>query len=290
MHFGGLLLLLAATITPPSQPATGPGGADYKHEVVIHQTGNSGISYWIYEPANPAPTNAPVIIFLHGWSAIYPRSYAYWLKHLARRGNLVIYPRYQKSLLTRPRDFTSNSVAAVQAALTELQSGKHVRPDVNRVAVIGHSMGGAIAINLAATPGLPTPKAVMCVAPGDGQDRSAFLYFLKTDWSQIPATTLLLTLVGDEDKNTGHRYAQLIDAGTPQIPATNKNYIIVHSDRHGRPALIANHDAPEATTVWPASVDALDYYAYWKLFDALIDAAFVGTNREFALGNTLSQF
>jgi hypothetical protein len=38
-----------------------------------------------------------------------------------------------------------------------------------------------------------------------------------------------------------------------------------------------------------AKVDALHYYGYWKLFDALQDAAFYGKNRKYALGNTPQQ-
>src|SRR5208283_5123642 len=35
--------------------------------------------------------------------------------------------------------------------------------------------------------------------------------------------------------------------------------------------------------------DAHDFYSFWKLFDALTDAAFYGTNREYALGGTPQQ-
>ncbi|RME06987.1 MAG: hypothetical protein D6812_00825, partial [Deltaproteobacteria bacterium] len=103
-----------------------------------------------------------------------------------------------------------------------------------------------------------------------------------------------------------------------------------HSDDHGSPPLIANHYSPAAldpafdsgektmtgakgqllhrlrrrrkgqpptAAQQPdledrenASVDALDFYGYWKLFDALCDAAFYqGKNREYALGNTSKQ-
>lgn len=37
------------------------------------------------------------------------------------------------------------------------------------------------------------------------------------------------------------------------------------------------------------SVDALDYYGFWKLFDGLCDAGFYSKNREYALGNTPEQ-
>ena len=36
----------------------------------------------------------------------------------------------------------------------------------------------------------------------------------------------------------------------------------------------------------PGDVDAYDYYFIWKVFDALRDTAFLGTHREYALGDT----
>ena len=87
----------------------------------------------------------------------------------------------------------------------------------------------------------------------------------------------------------------------------NKNFVIVHSDSHGTPPLIANHLAPVApdlaynsggdiaAATHPAlrnpsmMIDALDYYGFWKLFDGLCDAAFFGTDRQYALGNTPEQ-
>ena len=281
-------LLLAATISAPYQPGTGPGAMEYRHTKLVQTIqGHGGTQCWIYEPDGPAPTNAPVVIFLHGWSAMYPRMYDQWIIHLVRRGNIVIYPRYQGYLATPPREFTSNAVYAIQLALQTLETGKHVRPDRNRIAVVGHSMGGAIAANLAAV--MPDVKAVMCVEPGDGKIHNPLLDFPKADWKKIPATTLLLTVVGEDDKTAGNKYAKLIFAGTPQIPAENKNYIIVHTDRYGTPPLEADHRAPLASSFAPRSVNALDYFGFWKLFDALSDAAFYGTHREFAFGDTPQQ-
>jgi hypothetical protein len=36
-------------------------------------------------------------------------------------------------------------------------------------------------------------------------------------------------------------------------------------------------------------VDAIDYYALWKIGDGLTDAAFTGRHRRYALGNTPEQ-
>src|SRR5207245_1624187 len=115
----------------------------------------------------PAPTSAPVIVFLHGWSAMQPQAYDRWIEHLVRRGNIVIYPRYQQDLLTPPRDFTPNTLTVVHAALREL----HVQPELEHIAVVGHSMGGAITANIAADTSLVV-RAAMCVEPGDGTTRN----------------------------------------------------------------------------------------------------------------------
>jgi len=107
-----LLVLLSLTIvssqnvTPPSQPQTGPGGMQSAHAgVTKNRYGSGGQEYWIFEPDSPKPRSAPVIVFLHGWGGMNPLYYGAWLDHLVKRGNIVIYPRYQSSLLTPISDF-----------------------------------------------------------------------------------------------------------------------------------------------------------------------------------------
>jgi len=36
-------------------------------------------------------------------------------------------------------------------------------------------------------------------------------------------------------------------------------------------------------------LDSMDYYGFWKLFDALTDAAFYGRNKDYALGGGRNQ-
>ena len=66
-------------------------------------------------------------------------------------------------------------------------------------------------------------------------------------------------------------------------------------DSHGSPDLDATHVFPAAPGKhrllnWGgARTDALDWYGTWKLLDGLTDAAFYGTNREYALGDTPEQ-
>ena len=106
------------------------------------------------------------------------------------------------------------------------------------------------------------------------------------------------------------------------MPASNKDFVMLVTDTHGTPGLMASHRAPtahdkaydngEGVSGGPAvaenpsrvgdtpqtsrrarldsmMVNALDFYGTWKLFDALCDAAFYNKNREYALGNTPQQ-
>jgi acetyl esterase/lipase len=307
------------TPSPPPQPTTGPGGSQAFHKAVRSQfLGQGATAYWLFEPADPVPESAPLIIFNHGWSAINPRTYGAWIVHLVRRGDIVIYPVYQDSARTPMTDFMTNAVTAVRDAVAILQQSGHVHPELEHVAVVGHSMGGAMTANfaaLASRQNLPVPRAIMCVEPGDYVIDDPKIFMPREDLSQIPASTLALVVVGSDDKFVADTTAKRIFTGIAQIPAANKDFVILNTDRHGIPPLLATHlspvciddsiglpPAPPTTeeTEWrqrlrerfgehgPAKVGPLNF-AMWRLFDALTDAAFYGRNREFALGDTAQQ-
>lgn len=275
----------ATDAEPPAQPETGPGGKEYSHKAAKQSSyGKGGDQFWIFEPDQPTPATAPVIVFCHGWSAMEPNSYGPWIEHLVRRGNVVIYPRYQASVLTPPNTFTPNAVAAIKSALAELAAGGHVKPELDHVATVGHSFGGVICANLAALSGkngLPKFKAAMPVEPGSGKGGPGSYL----DYAEIPADTLLLCVAGDEDKLTADTDAKRFLKESTHVPKANKNLIVVASDRHGKPALSANHFFPSAL----GTGSPLQTYGLWKWFDALTDAAFYGKNRQYALGDTPEQ-
>jgi hypothetical protein len=272
--------------TPPQQPPTGPGGSNYSHDGV-RQThcGWGDYEFWIFEPTNPIPTSAPLIVFNHGWSAFFPNSYKAWIEHLVKRGNIVVYPRYQLGFIIGVRYATLNAIQAVKKAITILQNGDHVQPDLDKFAIVGHSLGGGITAEmavLAEEKGLPHPKAIMPVQPFIRNDT------MMKNFHDIPATTLLLVVVGENDTIVGNFSGKMIFSTSDQIPINQKDFIIQRTDRYGSPALVADHFAPICipNSSW---VDAMDYYSTWKLFDALTDYAFYGINHEFCLGNTSEQ-
>ncbi len=262
---------LALPPQPPGQPATGPGGADYAHASVRESHhGQDGGEYWLYEPVQPAPaagTKVPLVIFLHGYSAMNPDPYRAWIDHLVRRGAIVIYPRYQANLLTPPAEYHPNAARAVRDALTVLAEPGHAAPDLDRVGVVGHSAGGMGAAAFAAravSEKLPVPKVVMSVCPGQGASGRVQLIPLD-DYAKIPAATRLLVVVGEDDKFVKDASAKRIWVRTAHV--VDRAYVTVRTDTHGEPALYSSHFSPVANARW--SIDCLDWYGYWRLFDAL---------------------
>ncbi|HEX6717993.1 MAG TPA: alpha/beta fold hydrolase [Pyrinomonadaceae bacterium] len=317
--FLSLTIVSSQNVTPPSQPLTGPGGKQYAHTNVIkNRYGKGSEEYWIYEPDSPKPGTAPVIVFLHGWGGMNPLYYGAWIDHLVKRGNIVIYPRYQANLLTSIRDFTPNTITAIKDALKRLQiEPGHVAPDLSKFATVGHSLGGVLAANVAALAAefkLPRVRAVMAVEPGITDPPISVPL---ADLKKIPADTLLLAVAGDQDTLVRDTDAKRIYYESTHVSAANKDFIMLVSDSHGTPALLASHRAPTAMDksydsgegvggsaavdrigdaqisrrVRPETmmVNALDFFGTWKLFDALCAAAFTGKNREYALGNTPQQ-
>jgi acetyl esterase/lipase len=269
---------------PPSQPATGPGGKQHAYSSIVEtQVAFGAGTATVFEPGTPTPAKAPVIIFCGGWLMMQPLVYTDWVQHLVLRGNIVIYPQYQEWYTISPF-YTPFAIQAVNAALAMLGTNGHVAPDLDRVAVVGHSAGGVVAANLAALAGpdtgLPQAKALMAVEPG-----LVNLTMPLVDLSRLPPTTLLLSLAGESDALTTPS-ARALYRSASGIPIDNKDYVVVPTDTHGLPLYVlwSYHGAPTSVPT-----DALDFYGYWKLFDGLTDAAFYGTNRQYALGNTPEQ-
>lgn len=302
---------LANDVRPPAQPADGPGGAKAAHASVLkNHYGDGATAYWIYEPDQPKPATAPLVVFIHGWSAMNPAIYGAWIDHIVKRGNIVVFPLYQSSVLTSPRDFTPNAITSIQAAIKELKGNPaHVQPELEHCAAVGHSVGGLLVANvcaLAAESGLPPFRAVMSTEPGKTYAGQGQTFVPLADLKKIPAATLLLAVAGDRDTLVGRADAQRIFTESTAVAPENKNFVLLISDDHGMPAVSASHLAPVApdgdydpnqakgaTHTYPRvrgmMVGSMDYYCFWKLFDGLSDAAFYGTHREYALGNTPQQ-
>ncbi|MFQ5490632.1 MAG: alpha/beta hydrolase family protein [Phycisphaerae bacterium] len=310
-----------APAIPPGQPASGPGGRDYPHAKVISarfETG--GDEYWLFQPADPEPDEAPVVVFLHGFGAVEPCPYGAWIQHIVRKGHIVIYPRYQASVLSSIAQMPDNALGAVQSALDRLGRDGPVRPRSDKMAWVGHSFGGMLAANLSAGSvggALPPPAVLMLVEPGGTRN------FEVASLAGLPVDTLALLILGDADDLVTEQDVQPFVTALSELPGGQAEMITIRSDLRGSTPLVADHFAPLAVDdgFGPAQADAgagrrrrewrrrlqstslltqaleqsdappdtLDFYGYWKLLDGLVDAVFRGRNREFALGNTDAQ-
>jgi acetyl esterase/lipase len=144
-------LTVALSAKEPASPPLIPASHPYRHNSMrksVHEQGAT--QYWIFEPTQPKPAKAPLVLFFHGYTAMNPATYHAWIEHLTRNGNIVIYPRYQSGFLTPPNQFLPNCITSVRDAMTVLLENDHVQPDTRHVSAVGHSAGGLLAIGYSA--------------------------------------------------------------------------------------------------------------------------------------------
>lgn len=268
----------------PAQATSGPGGAAYLHEEVIFQDfADKPDGYWLFEPASPRPDSANVILFVHGYGGYNPMIYGSWVKHLVRKGNIVIYPRYQRNMvLPRPNRFSKHVARAILDAKAELENGTHIIPKWEHLAMVGHSYGGVIITDLAVNYeefNIPKPEAAMICSSGTGWLRGGQL----KDYSGIPEDLKLVIFISDNDLVTGDEFSWRIFNEAVNTP--NRLVLRQSADYYSSPGLndghnqtyaldqafdsgVRNYTAKKALRI--STIDPVDYNGYWKVFDALL--------------------
>lgn len=291
------------TPTQPTQPLTGPGGQEYVCDSVKFQDfAQKADGYWLFEPTDPTMDSAHLVVFLHGYGAYNPMIYGNWIEHLVRKGNIVVFPRYQKNLVSpRASKFARNAATAIRDVIQELNTGDHVRPITDKLTLIGHSYGGVISANLAVNfeqYQIPEPKAIMLCSPGSGPLRGGRL----DSYHQLSSDLNMLITISEYDYVVGAEFGLLVYETATETP--HRNLLIQRQDTYGKPAVSAGHNEPysynkaydSGSFNWTAQraeriskLDAVDYYGYWKLADALMDFTRHGANVEYCFGNTPQQ-
>jgi hypothetical protein len=288
--------------TPPQQPASGPGGrAAAFRAVEAERFGAAPRGFWIFSPVDPvAPADSaeplPVVVFLHGFTAVDPEVYGAWIEHIVRRGAVVIYPDYQTAnpFETGWGEMLVHAVAAIDGARRELARRPGSAVELEQMSLVGHSLGAVLAVGVAAIAteyGLPRPVALMPVQLGGClgcADAAPSIGVPVPDLAGIPAETRLVMVVAVDDGVVGDAAAAALWDRIGSIPETRRDYVVLRSDDHGVPPLRADHAL--AQTGGPrGTINALDWYGTWKLFDLLLACAHAGEGCERAMGGSASQ-
>ncbi len=248
----------AAKPAPPAFPVSGPGAPVYPHARTDRLWQGAGEeAFLLVTPAEPVPASAPLVILLHGWLGVNPKGQGAWIEHLARRGNIVVWLVYQTGRM-QVREPVRHAVAALKGALGELEKTGRIKPRPEGMVLAGHSLGGCMAMNLAAVAareGLPKPLAVLSVEGADakGSESASRLYLrpksLIENLSLIPSGTMLLTLIGDEDQRVTLERGRVFHDRATGIASADNVLALVQSDRHGEPPMITDHFFPQAADI-----------------------------------------
>jgi len=278
----------------PVQTLLGPGGHLYQHQSFTQwEQGKQHERYFVFQPSQPALKKAGLVVLLHDWFATDPQYYAGLIRHLCRRGWIVLFPLYQGTG-TPDRTWHFNVARTAKDCLLQIFARQEIEIDRQKVFIIGHGAGAVLGANLAASSdyfGLPLPAGLLFLMPGQ---RSLKLL----DLSGISRNTRMVVVTGDQANAANENTAREIFYAADRISSDNKIYVTVLSDHYGQPPLVADDLAPlsperpeferaiverryefvnmfkekfHARTLRASHIDAFDWFVIFRFFDSLAE-------------------
>lgn len=260
---------------PILQPTTGYS-ADGTYTVATQAFANpnfSGHDIVIYYPSG-ITSSVPTLFYSHAFGGNDPSNISGFLDFVAKKGYAVVFVPYQ-------------TLGSVEVKYTNLLEGftKAAEDypniiDTTKVGFIGHSFGG----------GATFANAYHCFTTLNWGQSGRFIFAMaqwysynisQTELQSFPSDVKLLTITYEDDIINDHRMANDI-FNTINISTTEKDYLRVKSDIIDGYSYSADHAVPNNS-----AFNALDYYAYYRLLDAMCDYTFNGSMvaKDVALGN-----
>lgn len=264
--------------TGPIPKPTSGYGADGSHTIGVVSFTNPYFpteNIVIYHPSD-ITTPVPTLFYSHAFGGSFPFTVQGLLDWTAKKGFAIVFVPYQTTGVG-VRDRYENLLEGFRKAARDY-------PDIidtTRVGFLGHSFGG----------GAIFATAYACFTEnnwgtnGRMMHSSAPWYLFNISQAELnnfPSDTKLIVEIYNDDPVNDHRMAAdaFVNIG---IPDSEKDFITVFADSSSGYAYTAQHDLPMGYT----NFDAMDYYAYYRLIDALADYTFNGSlaGKAVALGN-----
>ena len=224
----------------PVQEFAGPGGREYQHKSFT--TWESGIfpheRYMVFEPAEPTPEKAGLVLIIHDLLNPSPLSYMGQIRHLCRKGWIVLFPYYQGTDQLE-KHFMFNIIRSTKDFLRKSFDRNKMQVDHTKFAIFGHGAGAVLAANTAATYdyfGLPVPKVLLISMPNRD-------YIKMLDLNGISRETRMAVITGDRVPEEDAVAASEIFYTAKRVKTVNKIFISIQSDYYGQPPLIGNRAA-----------------------------------------------
>lgn len=278
------ILMALVSLNLSSQIYTGPipkpgsgYGADGSYTVATQSFLNPNFpahNIVIYYPTGIA-LPVPTILYSHAYGGNDPSNISGFLNFVAKKGYAVVFVPYQTTGVS-VQDRYSNLLNGFIKAARDYPN----IIDTTKVGFVGHSFGGAAVF----------ANSSYCFKTLKWGQLGRFIFSMaqwytynisQSDLQSFPTDVKLLSIVYENDDTNDHRMANDV-FNTINIPASEKDYLRVKSDTINGYIYTADHVVPNNS-----AFNALDYYAYYRLLDAMCDYVFNGSlaGKDVALGN-----